>query len=159
MHIHMAYLIESASQSDGCHGGASGAEAAVGNGDLGLPRERGADPHGGHRGAPAPADPKGESSAFDYRAKGERDVAILRNNAVPESLVHSRLDVRGTVCPQPLIEVGKAMKMLRPGDRLEVLADDPIAPIDLAAYCHRTGHPLRESSKEGRWYRIVIEHR
>ncbi len=80
-------------------------------------------------------------------------------DAVPESLIQARIDVRGTVCPQPLIEVGKAMKALQPGDRLEVLVDDPVAPIDLAAFCHRTGHPLRESVKVGGWFRIVIEHR
>jgi len=51
------------------------------------------------------------------------------------------------------------MKALQPGDRLEVLVDDPVAPIDLAAFCHRTGHPLRESVKVGGWFRIVIEHR
>lgn len=103
--------------------------------------------------------PSSQSNAVDYTSKGRAVVEATRRKVVPESLIRTRLDVRGTVCPQPLIEVGKAMKTLQTGDQLEVLADDPIAPIDLAAYCHRTGHPLRESVTEGTWFRIVIEHR
>jgi tRNA 2-thiouridine synthesizing protein A len=78
---------------------------------------------------------------------------------VPESAVITSLDVRGLLCPEPLIKLGEAMRSLRSGDRLEVLADDPVAPLDFAAFCHRTGHPMRESTKESSWFRFVIEHR
>jgi len=69
------------------------------------------------------------------------------------------LDARGLQCPEPVLRTREVMKRLGPGERVEVLADDPIAPIDFAAFSHRSGHPLRESVQVDGAFRFVIEHK
>ena len=80
---------------------------------------------------------------------------------MPDADVKARLDARGLVCPQPLLKARQLLDTLKPGERLEVLADDPVSPLDFAAFCHRSGNPLRESSKDasGNSFRFVIEHK
>ena len=73
--------------------------------------------------------------------------------------IKAYLDARGLTCPEPVLKTRAILKTLRPGERVEVLADDPIAPIDFAAFSHRSGHPLRESSKVDGAFRFVIEHK
>lgn len=43
------------------------------------------------------------------------------------------LDVRGRLCPIPLLRARAALPALRPGEELVVLATDPEAPVDLGA--------------------------
>ena len=69
------------------------------------------------------------------------------------------LDARGLECPEPVLKTRQVLKTLRSGERVEVLADDPIAPIDFAAFSHRSGHPLRESSRSDGVFRFVVEHK
>lgn len=73
--------------------------------------------------------------------------------------IQAHLDVRGLVCPEPLLRARKVLDTLQTGQRLEVLADDPIAPLDFAAFSHRSGHPLRENQVDSGFYRFVIEHK
>jgi tRNA 2-thiouridine synthesizing protein A len=73
--------------------------------------------------------------------------------------IHARLDARGLVCPEPVLETRKMMATLQSGQRLEVLADDPVAPLDFEAYSHRSGHPLRERRSDAGFFRFVLEHK
>jgi tRNA 2-thiouridine synthesizing protein A len=52
------------------------------------------------------------------------------------------VDARGLACPLPLTMAKRAMRGLAPGDTLVVLATDPEAPIDLAAWAADEGHQL-----------------
>jgi tRNA 2-thiouridine synthesizing protein A len=54
------------------------------------------------------------------------------------------VDARGLRCPMPLVKAKLAMEQLEPGERLLVLADDPEAPIDLAAWAAEVGHEFGE---------------
>ena len=54
------------------------------------------------------------------------------------------VDARGLRCPLPLVKTKLAMEGLSPGDVLRVLATDPEAPIDLAAWAGDEGHAYRE---------------
>jgi tRNA 2-thiouridine synthesizing protein A len=51
-----------------------------------------------------------------------------------------RLDLRGLKCPLPALRVKKALARSASGRRLSVLADDPLAPLDLAHLCRAEGH-------------------
>jgi tRNA 2-thiouridine synthesizing protein A len=73
--------------------------------------------------------------------------------------IKAHLDARGLECPEPVLKTREVLKTLHRGERVEVLADDPIAPIDFAAFSHRSGHPLRESSKQDGVFRFVVEHK
>ncbi len=50
------------------------------------------------------------------------------------------LDLRGLKCPLPALLAKKALAKLAPGASLLVLADDPMAVVDIPHMCHREGH-------------------
>jgi tRNA 2-thiouridine synthesizing protein A len=54
------------------------------------------------------------------------------------------LDARGLACPLPLAMAKLRMAELGPGEMLVVLATDPEAPIDLAAWANDEGHAYKE---------------
>ena len=53
-----------------------------------------------------------------------------------------RLDVTGTLCPVPVLRTARRVRRLAAGDLLEVLGDDPLMRLDLAAWCAREGHEV-----------------
>lgn len=67
-----------------------------------------------------------------------------------------KLDVRDLICPLPVLRANKAMRQLAAGDELEVLATDPAAPKDFAAYCATTGHVLVRQDEEAGTFVIVL---
>lgn len=67
-----------------------------------------------------------------------------------------RLDTTGTLCPIPILLTEREMAKLAPGDRLEVVGDDPGIREDMPAWCASTGHRLeRLDEHEGRIVCIV----
>lgn len=52
------------------------------------------------------------------------------------------LDVRDLTCPLPILKARKALETMADGEILDVLADDPAAPLDFQVFCHRGGHGL-----------------
>lgn len=52
------------------------------------------------------------------------------------------LDVADLKCPLPILKARKALAGLAPGALLEVLASDPGAAQDFAAFCQAGGHLL-----------------
>ena len=65
------------------------------------------------------------------------------------------VDARGLACPLPLTMAQRRMAELGPGDQLTVLATDPEASIDLAAWAARDGHHYEERRLEG-WTEFVL---
>ena len=58
------------------------------------------------------------------------------------------VDARGLRCPMPLVMTKLRMEELAGGDELLVMATDPEAGIDLAAWAADEGHVLRERTRE-----------
>jgi tRNA 2-thiouridine synthesizing protein A len=52
------------------------------------------------------------------------------------------LDLRGLKCPLPAMLAKKALARLSPGAALMVLADDPLAAVDIPHMCHGEGHAV-----------------
>ena len=52
------------------------------------------------------------------------------------------LDCRGMKCPRPIIEVAHRINEVSVGSVLQLLADDPAAGPDLAAWCRMRGQTL-----------------
>ena len=50
------------------------------------------------------------------------------------------LDLRGLRCPLPTLRARKVLAGMREGEVLRVLADDPMAAIDLPHLCAEGGH-------------------
>jgi tRNA 2-thiouridine synthesizing protein A len=61
------------------------------------------------------------------------------------------LDVRGLACPLPLIRARRELAGLASGEVLVVLATDPEAPIDLAAFAADEGHGFADEARDGEW--------
>lgn len=59
------------------------------------------------------------------------------------------LDARGMACPQPILKLAEAMKELKGGQLLKVLADDPGALEDIPVWCKRTGNQMISITEEG----------
>ena len=53
-----------------------------------------------------------------------------------------RLDLRGLKCPLPALLAKKALARLSPGAEVTVLADDPLAAVDIPHMCHCEGHAV-----------------
>ncbi len=65
---------------------------------------------------------------------------------MPETL----LDVRGLICPLPVLKANKSLRSLAAGAVLRVLATDPASMQDFPAFCAETGHSLLATEeKEG----------
>lgn len=60
------------------------------------------------------------------------------------------LDLRGLKCPLPALMTKKALARLAPNTTLIVLADDPMAAVDIPHMCHGEGHAVDGvASREG----------
>ena len=57
------------------------------------------------------------------------------------------LDARGLSCPMPVLKTKQAMDEIADGEVLEVLATDPGAKSDIAAWAKRTGNALLETTE------------
>jgi tRNA 2-thiouridine synthesizing protein A len=67
-----------------------------------------------------------------------------------------RLDAKGLKCPMPIVRTAQKIKELASGQLLEVLATDPGAVADFAAWSRTTGHELVASDVDGGVYRFVL---
>ena len=63
-------------------------------------------------------------------------------------MVDTTLDLKGLLCPLPVLRANKATRELSPGTLIEVLATDPQAPKDFEAFCETAGHEFIESSEQ-----------
>ncbi|MBV9548590.1 MAG: sulfurtransferase TusA family protein [Alphaproteobacteria bacterium] len=66
------------------------------------------------------------------------------------------LDLRGLKCPLPALLTQKALAKAATGTRLVVLADDPLAAVDIPHMCHTQGHALEESSTRAGYHIFAI---
>lgn len=69
------------------------------------------------------------------------------------------LDVKGLICPLPVLKARKALAGLPPGTVLTVEATDPASVIDIPHFCTETGHELVDRSEEDGIYRFIIRRR
>jgi tRNA 2-thiouridine synthesizing protein A len=73
------------------------------------------------------------------------------------AVITQKLDARGLNCPMPIVKTAIAVKTLASGELLEVLATDPGAVKDFAAWSKSTGNPIVEQSIDEGVYRFVIQ--
>lgn len=66
------------------------------------------------------------------------------------------LDLKGLMCPLPVLKARKALQRLPAGALLEVEATDPAAAIDFPHFCGESGHELVSQSREGEVLRFTI---
>ena len=52
------------------------------------------------------------------------------------------LDATGLRCPLPVVRAEAALRAMRGGERLLILADDPVATVDIPHFCRGAGHQV-----------------
>lgn len=67
------------------------------------------------------------------------------------------LDLTGLKCPLPALMTRKALRPLRPGDRLEVCCTDPLAIIDIPALIGETGDKIEITDRTDQRIVFLIE--
>lgn len=58
----------------------------------------------------------------------------------------AELDARGLICPLPVLKLRKRLQAIAPGQVMRVMADDPVAVIDIPHFCTEAGHVLIDST-------------
>lgn len=66
-------------------------------------------------------------------------------------------DLRGLNCPLPVLKTRKRLQSMRTGERLMVETTDPLAALDIPAFCQEDGHRLVDSMSVDGGHRFVIE--
>jgi tRNA 2-thiouridine synthesizing protein A len=69
------------------------------------------------------------------------------------------LDLKGLSCPLPVLRANRALRGMKPGEKLRVLATDPAAAADFRAFCRETGHALLAMSEEAGVLSFLIRRR
>jgi len=68
------------------------------------------------------------------------------------------VDARGLACPEPVLRLRAALRAVAPGTHVRMLASDPLAAVDVKAYCLRSGHALvSERAAGGEWEFVVAK--
>jgi tRNA 2-thiouridine synthesizing protein A len=65
--------------------------------------------------------------------------------------VAREVDARGLLCPLPVLRARKVLISLTEGEVVRVLADDPMALVDLPHFCNQTGHAHLGVTETGGW--------
>jgi tRNA 2-thiouridine synthesizing protein A len=72
---------------------------------------------------------------------------------------HRTIDTRGTLCPIPIVEAAKAVKVLAPGEVLLVLATDPGIELDMPMWCRATRHEHLATVRDGDGWKSYVRKR
>ena len=67
------------------------------------------------------------------------------------------LDCVGLYCPMPIYQTAKKIKDMKPGQVLEVLADDEGIKEDMPAWCHTTGNELLGIEEAAEGYKVYVK--
>jgi tRNA 2-thiouridine synthesizing protein A len=72
-------------------------------------------------------------------------------------MTQTKLDLTGLKCPLPALKTRKALKSLKPGDRLEVHCTDPLSVIDIPNLIRETGDSVEITEQAERRIVFLIE--
>lgn len=67
------------------------------------------------------------------------------------------LDSSGRICPLPVLRLRKAMAGMAPGAQIRTRTTDPLALIDIPAFCQEAGHRLVDQTAEGEATIFTVE--
>ncbi len=59
------------------------------------------------------------------------------------------LDLRGLKCPLPALLTRRALGRVAMGAEITVIADDPLAAVDIPHMCHHQAHDVLAVTREG----------
>lgn len=66
-------------------------------------------------------------------------------------------DLKGLNCPLPVLKAKKRLAGMSPGGRLWLETTDPLAVLDIPAFCGSDGHRLVETVVLDGYHRFLVE--
>ena len=66
-------------------------------------------------------------------------------------------DLKGLNCPLPVLKARKRLSAMAPGSRLWLETTDPLAAIDIPAFCSEAGHRLVATEEQPGGHRFLVE--
>ncbi|QUI24313.1 FAD-dependent oxidoreductase [Vallitalea pronyensis] len=91
----------------------------------------------------------------DYSDKKKQDIPLI--NAAESDEITIRLNACGLQCPGPILQVSEKMKEVNEGDILEISATDPGFPVDVRAWCEKTGNVFMRTEKRAKEFVVWIK--
>jgi tRNA 2-thiouridine synthesizing protein A len=104
----------------------------------------------------------GPSAMLRRCARRDKPLAVRRRRAHMGGMVADErydvfLDLRGLVCPIPLVRTRQALMVVEPGATICVLATDPASKRDFETFCDMTGHLLLKNEERDGVFVYVLE--
>jgi tRNA 2-thiouridine synthesizing protein A len=76
---------------------------------------------------------------------------------MPEEItIITTLDLKGMVCPIPIVKVSQGVKGIQVGETLEAFATDPGVLGDIPAWCKTSGNELVKMERIEKVFRFVV---
>jgi tRNA 2-thiouridine synthesizing protein A len=66
------------------------------------------------------------------------------------------LDLKGLLCPMPVVKMAKAIKEVEIGELIEAFATDPGVMADMPAWCRSTGNELVTLEKLDKQFHFIV---
>lgn len=66
------------------------------------------------------------------------------------------LDLKGLLCPMPIVKMAKAIREVEVGQTMEAIATDPGVMADVPAWCRSTNNELVSLEKVEKEFHFVI---
>lgn len=66
------------------------------------------------------------------------------------------IDLKGLVCPIPIVKVSQAIKQVQVGEVVEAFATDPGVLGDIPAWCKTSGNELVKMERVDKVFRFVV---
>lgn len=67
------------------------------------------------------------------------------------------LDLKGLLCPIPVVKMAQAIKTVALGEVIEAVATDPGVMADIPAWCRTTGHELLRIGREDKLITFAVK--
>jgi len=67
------------------------------------------------------------------------------------------LDLKGLLCPMPVVKMAKSIKEVELGQTIEAFATDPGVMADIPAWCRSTGNELVTIEKLDKQFHFVVK--
>ncbi len=70
--------------------------------------------------------------------------------------INKSIDLKGLLCPMPVVKMAKAIKEIELGQVIEAFATDPGVMADIPAWCRTTGNELVTLEKVDKQFHFVV---
>ncbi|MFX1563171.1 MAG: sulfurtransferase TusA family protein [Promethearchaeota archaeon] len=87
-----------------------------------------------------------------------KDAKIKSTDQRTEDIqISQTIDARGLFCPMPVYKARQAALEAKPGEIIELLADDPASEEDVTRWANRTGNTILKLEKSSGIFRFLIQ--